>query len=476
MRKTILAIAKRSSPDRMLARSKEAAVRAAQHAALVSHAYRTLLAEHGIDVNILRGGDDLTKLPILTKENTFERFKLVDLCRPTALIDFADVLTSSGRGGTSFGFRITTRKLYEKSWFDTDLGLQDAFNVDSLSTLLINCLPMGVVLSSRAVTVANLSVREDMACAILRDVGRMFPQTLLCTDPLFIRQLLDQAKRSGIDWRALNTSVVIGEEVLGEAQRDYIAVKMGIDLDGPGWRTIISSFGVGELGLNLLFETRETVRMRRAMRTNHDVANILRGSNKSISLPSIFCFSPQRCHVEVLNPDGDGFGELCFTMLDRNAVIPLPRYVTGDLGKLIAPDATRLAAGLAKCAVPWLPIVSIKGRIKDRNGLGPSVEDIKEIIYLDHAVADQLSGAFRIAHPSGGPATVMLQARGDTADAGSSLTTRLRGLAQEHGIGPIHFEVMGSMAFPFRPVLDFERKFSYLSPPAAQLSENLTAR
>ena len=179
---------------------------------------------------------------------------------------------------------------------------------------------MGVVFHSRAVAVANVSVREDMACSILRDVGPGFQQTVLCTDPLFIRRLLDEARRAGVDWRALNTSVIVGEEVLVEAQRDYIAARMGIDIDRDPRRIVGSSFGVGELGLNLLFETRETIRMRRAMRTQLALAQLLCGSAAVLyAMPSVFCYNPLRTHIEVLNPDANGIGELCITMLDSHS-------------------------------------------------------------------------------------------------------------------------------------------------------------
>lgn len=341
------------------------------------------------------------------------------------------------------------------------------FKVDQHTTLLVNCLPMGVVFSSRAVTVANVSVREDMACAILRDLGPRFAQTLLCTDPLFIRRLLDEARVAGVDWKALNTSVIVGEEVLVEAQRDYIAARLGIDLDHDPHRIIGSSFGAGELGLNLLFETRETIRMRRAMRTQPQVAQLLSGTTDGRSAPSIFCFNPLRCHVEVLSPGPDGFGELCFTMLDTQAIIALPRYVSGDLGKLVNQQEVTQAARLAGSARPWLPVVAVKGRIKDRPVGMPSVECIKELIYADHGVADQLTGAFRINQDDRGGVKLTLQANSERAAQDPGLHTQLLTLARRQLSVPVDLELLPPLAFPYRPLLDFERKFAYLAPAAS---------
>lgn len=463
LRRALLCYARRMDAEHMLVSSRRGAVRAVRQAASCSSAYRTLLQEHGIKPSTLSGHTDLATLPVLTKANTFERFTLAQLARPVPATDLADVLTSSGRGGRSFGFRLTARAQHETSWFDIDLGLQDVFKVDQHATLLVNCLPMGVVFRSRAVAVANVSVREDMACAILRDVGPHFHQTLLCTDPLFIRRLLDEARTAGVDWAALNTSVIIGEEVLVEAQRDFIAARMGMDLERDTQRLIGSSFGVGELGLNLLFETRETIRLRRAMRVHAAVAQLLGGKPDGGSVPSVFCYSPLRCHIEVLHPDEDGFGELCFTMLDPHAIIPLPRYASGDVGKLVSRQDAAQAAQLAATTVPWLPVVSVKGRITDRPTGMPSVESIKELIYSVPAVADQLTGAFRMAREAG-RIRLTLQASHDRAAADPWLSQQLLALGHTQLSVPFELDLLAPLAFPYRPVLDHERKFPYLAP------------
>lgn len=463
IRRFILSYGRRLDVHRMLAISKKKAVLASKNAAQRSKAYQQLLIEQGIEPEHLGDQMDWNLLPVLTKHNTFERFTLTELSRPLPADELADVLTSSGRSGRSFGYRLTSRKQHQDAWFDIDLGLQDVFGVDQKSTLLVNCLPMGVVFQSRAVTVANVSVREDMACSILRDVGPRFEQTLLCTDPMFIRRILDEARTAGLDWQALNTSVILGEEMLVEAQRDYLAARMGIDIDQDPRRLIGSSFGVGELGLNLLFETRETIRLRRAMRANADLFSLLCGSSASETIPSVFCYNPLRTHVEILDAGPDGFGELCITMLDEQAVIPLPRYTTGDLGRLVSQAELKLAHETTGAALPWLPVIALKGRIKDRVVGMPSVEAIKEVLYSNHAIADHLTGAFRLSTAGCGGVVLSLQANTDSAAGSPELLARLEEVLAQHEIAHLKLTLLGPTAFPWRPVLDFERKFAYLA-------------
>ncbi|MDP2263614.1 MAG: hypothetical protein Q8K24_10705 [Hydrogenophaga sp.] len=467
LRRWMLAQGRKMAPSRLLSLSRERASRAAGAAALNSAAYRQLLAEQGLNPKQAAEPGEWQRLPVLTKASTFGRFSVGELARPVPAAALADVLTSSGRGGRSFGFRLTAREQHEDAWFDIDLGLQDVFGVDEKPTLLVNCLPMGVVFASRAVTVANVSVREDMACSILRDIGPRFAQTLVCTDPLFVRALLDEGRAAGVDWSALNTSVIVGEEVLVESQRDHIASHMGIELDAapgnPSARLVGSSYGVGELGLNLLFETRDTIRIRRALREQPSLGQLVGGVVQGMSAPSLFCFNPLRCFLEVVAPDSEGYGELCITLLDRHAVIPLPRYATGDLARLLSPSEAQQAARAAGAAVPWLPMVALRGRIKDRQPGMPSVECLKELLYLDGQLADQLTGAFRLGIGDDGGAHVVLQAARAADAADAALPARLTALAAQAGLVGLGFEVVAPDAFEWRPRLDYERKFAYMA-------------
>ena len=450
MRKLLLRYTKRMSVADLLEHAQHRALRTALQAASNSAAYCTLLQENKIDIFSLNMKTKLTSLPVLTKKNTFERFTLAQLARASSPEKIADVLTSSGRSGRSFGFKLTSRAQLETSWFDIDLGLQEAFNVDQFSTLLVNCLPMGVAFRSRAVTVANVSVREDMACAILRDVGPSFKQTLLCTDPLFIRRLLDEARATGVDWQALNTSVIMGEEMLVPAQRDYLATRMGIDLTSDSTRFIGSSYGVGELGLNLLFETRETLQMQRAM-------------PNPATTPALFCYNPMRCYLEILAPDSEGFGELCFTMNDPQALISLPRYSTGDLGKQLTRQETLEAAQRAGISPPWLPVVALKGRLHDHPTDLPSVDAIKTLLYTHPHIADQLTGAFRLAKNAQGVAQLTLQKQRSVTLENDALHDQLQQLIAHYQLNPLELELLDAFEFPSRPLLDHERKFSYLA-------------
>jgi hypothetical protein len=153
---------------------------------------------------------------------------------------------------------------------------------------------------------------------------------------------------------------------------------------------------------------------------------------------------------------------LCLTLLDRRAVIPLPRFATGDTARLLSVAEVAQAARLAGVEKPWLPVVLLRGRAADRAPGAPTVEAVKSLLYADFDDAEWLTGAFRI-EPAGagtGPARVLVQAGSAITAAQGGLQARLQQRAAG-SLPPVQICVLAPEDFPDRPLVDFERKFAY---------------
>ena len=276
-----------TSADQLLAEFRRAATQVP--------AYQVLLDEHGVRAADVRDVQTFSRVcPLLSKANTFDRFPLPQLSVGGRLHDVAEVLTSSGHGGR-FSFGVISRAEAASSAAFVDAALDAAFSVKSKKTLAINCLPMGVVVSSRCMTVATTSVREDMAVALVKTFGDGYDQIVLIGDPLFMKRLTDHAIEQGLDWRRYRVNAVIGEETFGEHFRSYLGSRLGLDPDRPDGGHIMSSFGVGELGLHLCFETPATATLVRAARANPALARDLLGWQPRVPgswQPMILAFDP----------------------------------------------------------------------------------------------------------------------------------------------------------------------------------------
>ena len=440
--------------------------KAFRRAAAGSSAYARLLAEQGVDPRAVRSVADFTRLaPVLDKASTFGRFDLEDLCLPGTLAQLASVLTSSGQGGR-FAFGLSTWRQQRRAADLIDLGLAQTFDTDRRRTLAINCLPMGVHFASRTVTVADTSVREDMAAALVARFGPAFQQIVLVTDPLFCKRLLDHADAAGLDWRRHRVHVVLGEETFGERFRAHVAARLGIALEDTDGGFVGSSLGVGELGLNLLFETRETVALRRRLATDPDLAAALLGPAAEPGCPPVlFAFNPLRTLVEAHAPGADGTGRLLVSMLADNEPLPLLRYDTGDRARVLERRALRELCTDLGLAAPRLPVVAVYGRAADVLPDGRSVLAFKDALYADPAVAAAVTGAFRLEWVDGAPAIhVQLRPGVEGADG---LPARLAAVLPVGGAGAATLRLWPFREFPFGMNLDYERKFTYWAPPPA---------
>lgn len=463
-RKLLLAGLSRASPEQLVKRGERLALRAFQRAARLVPAYQMLLAEAGVKTGDVDGFDAFDKyVPLLNKENTFARFKADKLCVPGAFDRLAGVLTSSGHGAR-FAYGLSTRNQLDRAADDIDLGLEYAFGVDSRKTLLINCLPMGVRFVSNAVTIAETSVREDMVAAIVTELGPRFQQIILVGDPLFFKLLTDHGETQGTNWARHRIHLIIGEETFGEHYRNYLAAKFKLNLDDPAAGLIGSSMGVAELGLNLFYETRQTIRLRRLAHTHPEFFRALFGLTPGVApLPMLFAYNPLRNHVESVAVDAHGYGQLTVTMTDTKAPLPLVRYQTGDSVRLLSHEHIAGAcrsAGIALDENLNLPLISLKGRIKDQLPDGTHVALYKDALYTHHDIAARLTGAFRVEHRNGNTLVHIQLGRGyelDNRDI-EKLTHALPGEVTRERLKLWSYE-----QFPYGMTLDYERKFTYFA-------------
>jgi phenylacetate-CoA ligase len=465
LRQLTLALLARSRPEALQHRGEQYVLRAFRRAASRMPAYSKILAEHGVNPHEIRSIADFKSLcPTLNKNNTFARFPLDVLCVKSALDKLAGVLTSSGHGAR-FGYGLSTRVQANHASDAIDLGLEYAFQVDSKKTLLINCLPMGVRFSSNAVAIAETSVREDMAVALATEFGRFFEQIIFVGDPLFLKLLTDYARHHGVDWGKQRIHLIIGEETFGENYRNYLADHFHLNADDPTRGLIGSSMGVGELGLNLFYETPQTIKLRRQAHAHPEFFEALFGiSQAETPLPMIFVYNPLRCYVETVGTDASGYGDLTVSMTDLESPLPLLRYQTGDIARLLTPEDIMHACELTRMPLPGklpLPIIALKGRAKDHLPNGTHVGQYKDALFAQRDIAIKLTGAFRLEHASEGMLIHIQLRRGYQAEDGlrERLAVEFPGM-----VLPDQICIWSYEQFPYGMTLDYERKFNYYSP------------
>jgi len=154
------------------------------------------------------------------------------------------------------------------------------------------------------------------------------------------------------------------------------------------------------------------------------------------------------------------------SMLDPGLPIPLLRYQTGDLARLVDPSAAIAACRRHNIALPGeLPpmLVALRGRSKDRLPNGADVGLYKDALYADHAASRQLSGAFRLV-VEGDRYTLHVQRVVEAPKPGcedDELAARIVRTLPD-AWRPQKVIVWPYERFPFGMSIDYERKFTYL--------------
>ena len=458
----MIAILRAAEPDGLRAASEGAVLAAFGRAIAEVPAYREIFSAAGnvpasriVDIESFR-----RFAPLLDKHNTFGAHEVRDLCLAGSLEGVRSFLTSSGHSGV-FSFGVNTSENLARSAQSIDMGLEYVFGVDRRSTLLINALPMGVKVHTRATVLAETSVRDDMVFALVKKFARDFEQILIVAEGSFAKKILeDGAENHGIDWPSMRIGLITGEEGIAENYRDYVGGLIGGDPDDPANdRLVMSSMGVAELDLNIFHETRDTIRIRRLAHRNPALRRALFGDATAVC-PMFFIYYPHRCYVEELAGNGTE-PELVISMLSPEMKIPLLRYRSGDLGRVL--DHGQVVETLARFGHAIspdlkLPFVAVHGRgnvlATGANRLTP--EEVKEAIYADRTVAASVTGNFRLL---AGEKTidVLLQLR-EGKHVGGDDEMRFQALLPSFA-RPRFFAYD---SFPYGMCVDWERKFQYI--------------
>jgi phenylacetate-CoA ligase len=440
--------------------SENLIVEAFRSAARSVPAYKILLAEAGVSPDAVTGLPDFQRaVPVLDKQSTFGRFGVAELCRGGSAAGLAWVLTSSGHSG-QFAYGVCGREGAEAAARSVDDALDRFLDVYKKPTLLINCLPMGVRVYTRACALAETSVRADMVTAVVKAFGGHYDQIVLVGETAFLKHLLELGRSRGAAWESLKVHAIVGEEPLAENARTYLAGLLGIDLRDPDHRLIISSMGVAELGLNLFFETPALIALRRVLARDESLRRRLLPS-PATNLPMLFTYDANRIFVEVLAAD-----RLVVSTLDADIRIPLIRYATGDCARWFdRPDVLReaaAAAGIRFERVAHLPVLMVLGRGGFvRAGDVPIYpEQVKEGLYADPALARLTTANFRLR--SGKPEAALRIQLVPGAPAERGLDDRFAKAVAPYVVAPLRVVCEEYEAFGNGMALDYERKFDYL--------------
>lgn len=296
-------------------------------------AYKDFLQKHGVDPKKIRTYEDFqAHVPVVDKKNYLSQYPLAQLCLDGNMFNNRIISVSSGSSGTPFYWPRGLAQDQEGADMFGEI-YDDIFQMNEKSTLLVICFSMGTWIAGSFTTSASFGyadkgnpinivtpgLEKGEAINAIKNLSTHYEQVVVVGYPPFVKDIIEEGKRSGIKWPKIKTRLLMAGEAFSEEWRDYV-LKM-ISSKDPYFDSsnIYGSADAGILGN----ETPASVLVRRIYNQRPKMRMGLFGTD---TLPSIVQYDPTRRHFEEVN------GELVFTTMSG---IPLVRYNIRDTGGVI---------------------------------------------------------------------------------------------------------------------------------------------
>ncbi|MFH0764073.1 MAG: hypothetical protein V1927_03640 [Candidatus Omnitrophota bacterium] len=427
--------------------------------------YRKFLQESNVHPEKIKTVDDFIKLaPILDKDRLFTSNlqNIGEILSRNSLREAHAILPSSGFSG-KFSFGINTKRDSRSQEKHMDMMLDYMFDIRHKRTLLINSLSMGIAIPTAKVVTINTGPRLDIVISTVKTFSGQFDQMIIIGDNCLLKNVIEKGMADGIRWQDHIIHLIMGGDSFPENFRSYLAYLMKADIDRDKKILIGSSFGIAEIGLDILWETPDTIGIRRAASLDSKFRTAILGQEEE-PCPMLFQYHPLKIHVEEVH------NRLVFTNLNTNAIIPVVRYASGDRGIIIPYERivkTLEAVGLQRY-IPRinLPIVAVKERLQYLNFDGKlistsSISPIKNALYNDFTLPGFITGYFRIVE-SGRKFLLEIQLKQDVTISDEVKKRFDVAIANYVRNVDIELKFYPYREFQYGMELDYERKFQYM--------------
>ena len=270
-------------------------------------AYRDFLASCGFDPASVKSPSEFHTVPKIDKENYLRRY-------PTDMLSWDGAFPSgnwtismtSGSTGDPYYFpRQSTQGAVYASM--AELYLRANFRIHERRTLYVVAFPMGAwiggVFTYEALTILSQRRQYDLSVitpgidkrAVVNAVKRLSPyfdQVIIGAYAPFLKDILDDGVRHGVDWHGLRLGFVLSAEAFSEQFRDYLARTAALDnvlLD------TLNHYGTVDMG-TMAHETPLSILTRRTI--FESPATVCRVFPEEHQQPTLAQYIPELFHFE----------------------------------------------------------------------------------------------------------------------------------------------------------------------------------
>jgi phenylacetate-CoA ligase len=237
-------------------------------------AYKDFLKQHKFSVRSVRTFDDFKSIPLIDKESYLRKYPKEMLCWDGKFANGNWVVsTTSGSTGEPYYFPRQNSQDWQYAIL-AEMYLRNNFNIQKKKTLYIIAFPMGAwigglftyeaikLVAERGgydLSIITPGINKLEVISAVKQLGNQYEQILIGSYAPFLKDILDDGKRSGIDWNQLNLGFIFSAEAFNEKFRDYIAKESGIN---NIYTATLNHYGTVDLG-TMSHETPLSILLRR---------------------------------------------------------------------------------------------------------------------------------------------------------------------------------------------------------------------
>lgn len=295
-------------------------------------AYKDFLQKKRFKADSVQTAEDFKSIPTIDKQSYLQKYSLDMLSWDGKLAGKQNVIsTTSGSTGEPFYFPRTEQQDVQYALV-AELYLRTNFQIHKKSTLYIVGFMMGAwigglftysalqILAKRGMydmSVITPGVDKAGIINAVKKLGPYFDQIIIGSYAPFLKDVLDDGVRLGLDWKKYNLHFVFSAEGFSEEVRDYV-----VDIAGNKniYTATLNHYGTVDLG-TMSYETPVSILARRTAIQKRDIYERLFGvTNK---LPTLTQYIPELFYFEEIDRT---------VICSAYSGLPLVRYDLKDIG------------------------------------------------------------------------------------------------------------------------------------------------
>lgn len=307
-------------------------------------AYQDFLKINNFSASSVKTIEDFHQVPTIDKDNYLRKYPKEMLCWDGQFGGGQwQISTTSGSTGQPYYF--PRQKLQDEQYAEmAELYLRANFKIHKRKTLYVIAFPMGAwigglftyealqIVASRGYDLSVIApgIHKLEVINAVKQLAGNFDQIIIGAYAPFLKDILDDGTRAGIDWTKLNVGFVFSAEAFSEKFRDYV---MKVVASDEPLKASLNHYGTVDLG-TMAHETPESVMIRRYLVQENKLAALLPENNRQ---PTLAQFNPEQFYFEEVDHN---------LLCSARSGLPLVRYNLKDYGGVIsrADVHARLAA------------------------------------------------------------------------------------------------------------------------------------